>query len=251
MPQVFISHASADRSFVEHQLVPVLRLHGVTPWYSTQDVPSASRWESAIRQGLQSSEWFLVVLTPSAVASEWVHVELQWAFENRPNRVVPVLAEKCSPADLSLRLPALQYVDFTTDVEKAREQLLSIWGRSVRDALALEVRLIIRPLDPPDSTEGSGEARTIFIREEARIGRADDADIHLSSPHVSRIHAFLKVREHQGRKSLWLYDLASAGGLRVNDLRMDGPGMLTRGDKITVGDIAIEIREINPIGLAS
>ena len=97
MPQVFISHSSADRPFVEVELLPLLQLHGITPWYAAQDIDSASVWEAAIREGLHASEWFLIVVTPAAITSPWVQAELHWAFANRGGRIIPVLAKDCKP----------------------------------------------------------------------------------------------------------------------------------------------------------
>ena len=66
MPQVFISHSSKDRGFVEQELVPLLEHHSVKTWYSRSAIRTAAVWEDEIRFGLTASDWFLVVLSPRA-----------------------------------------------------------------------------------------------------------------------------------------------------------------------------------------
>ena len=61
---VFVSHSSRDRGFVEREIIPLLQRHGVGTWYSKDDIETASEWERTIRQGLETCDWFLVVLSP-------------------------------------------------------------------------------------------------------------------------------------------------------------------------------------------
>lgn len=129
MPKrIFISHSSKDKAFVEQQLVPLLNRHSINTWYSRDDIQSASDWQSSILDSLQECDWFLVVMSPSAMASEWVKAEVLWAFENRSGCIVPVLLEECQLLNFHLQMPRLQYVDFTAEVQTARQELLRIWG---------------------------------------------------------------------------------------------------------------------------
>jgi hypothetical protein len=38
---------------------------------------------SSDKGGLESSDWFLVVISPNSVKAEWVDIETKWAFDHR------------------------------------------------------------------------------------------------------------------------------------------------------------------------
>lgn len=123
--QVFISHSSKDREFVEREIISVLEGHGIKTWYSKVNIQSAAEWERTLRDGLANSHWFLVVVSPNAIASEWVKDEIHWAIDERPNRIVPVIIEPCDPRELHIRLARIQHVDMTQPTQGSRESLLS------------------------------------------------------------------------------------------------------------------------------
>lgn len=125
MLQVFVSHSTHDRGFVEKQIVPVLEENGYRPWYAPQATLTGEQWEDSIRSGLESCELFLVVLSPASVKSEWVRAEVHWAINNRKEKVLPVLMQSCRPEDLHLQLPLLQHLDFSSDNSLARNRLIA------------------------------------------------------------------------------------------------------------------------------
>jgi hypothetical protein len=124
---VFVSHASADRELVREQIVELLHSHGIETWFASHDIPSGAVWEKTIRAALRDCDWFLVALTPAAITSDWVHAEVDWAVENRKDRLVPVILQECNPSDLHLKLNRFQHVDFRNDPADARLRLLSKW----------------------------------------------------------------------------------------------------------------------------
>src|SRR5205085_3177225 len=128
MPKVFISHSAKDRAFVEREIIALLNQHGIETWYSRDNIQTTARWEKEVLEGLKACDWFLVVMTPDAVASEWVSTEVHWAFNHRKGRVVPVLRSDCNPEELHLMLLPIQYIDFRSDLEPAQKKLLALWG---------------------------------------------------------------------------------------------------------------------------
>jgi len=132
MSTVFISHASADRQAVEKNIVTLLTAHGIRVWYCKENIGTGTQWERAIREGLESCDWFLVVISPRAIDSEWVRCEVDWGIENRRGRIVPVLLEPCDPSRLHLKLRMIQHIDFADASSAAKERLLAVWGASYR-----------------------------------------------------------------------------------------------------------------------
>ena len=69
--ELFLSHSGADTKFVK-RLARALAAHGVTCFVSEQHIQAAQDWHDRIGDALQRCDWFLAVLSPEAVRSEWV-----------------------------------------------------------------------------------------------------------------------------------------------------------------------------------
>lgn len=82
--------------------------------------------------------------------------------------------------------------------------------------------------------EGEGD---FAIRGEVSVGRAEGADISLHNEHVSRFHARLVERHHH----VWVQDLNSANGTRVNDTPIVGGVRLFHGDYVSFDKIRFQL----------
>jgi DNA-binding winged helix-turn-helix (wHTH) protein len=71
------------------------------------------------------------------------------------------------------------------------------------------------------------------------IGRDYDALVRIDSPKVSRRHARLTV---EGER-VWLEDLGSRNGTRLNDQKIGGKARLADGDRIGFGSLLLVFRE--------
>jgi thioredoxin len=128
MPRVFVSHSTQDRALVESEIIPLLKRHGVETWYSRDSIVPADQWERSILQGLKACDCFLLVMSPRSASSPWVKREVDWVFNKGGRTIVPVLLKDCDPDDFHIGLAGLQHVDFSTDREAGRRQLLQVWG---------------------------------------------------------------------------------------------------------------------------
>ncbi|MGH9737796.1 MAG: toll/interleukin-1 receptor domain-containing protein [Candidatus Acidiferrales bacterium] len=126
--EVFLSHSTNDRDFVL-RLVRVFKEHGVRYWYSATHISGARQWHDEIGRALNRCDWFLIVLTPNAVRSQWVKRELLFALSRaRYNeRIIPVLRKPCEYTRLSWTLPEFQFIDFSESFDAGCRQLLRIW----------------------------------------------------------------------------------------------------------------------------
>jgi hypothetical protein len=122
---VFISHSTQDRPWVEKHIVQPLKKNGVNTWYAESAIRSASQWEREILKGMEACDWFMIIVSPRAAASEWVKDELNWAIYHRAKRIVPVICESANLWDFHIRLPRIQHVDFTTNAQAAEAQLVA------------------------------------------------------------------------------------------------------------------------------
>jgi hypothetical protein len=128
--EVFLSHSSRDQRFTL-RLAEVLRGHGVPVWYSGTEILGAQQWHDQIGAALRRCDWFVVILSPSSVKSEWVRRELLFALNDRryKERITPLLHRPCNPETLSWTLSGFQRVDFTTDFDDGCRDLLRAWGK--------------------------------------------------------------------------------------------------------------------------
>lgn len=126
--EVFLSHSSKDRDFVV-RLARVLKVHKIRYWFSASHISGAKQWHDEIGRALERCDWFLVVLTPNAVRSQWVKRELLFALnEARYNeRIIPLLLRPCQYSRLSWTLPEFQFIDFSGGFDLGCRQLLRIW----------------------------------------------------------------------------------------------------------------------------
>lgn len=126
--RVFLSHSSKDRGVVV-RLAKILKRHKIEYWYSATHIVAAKQWHDEIGRALARCNWFLVVLTPDAVRSQWVKRELLFALnQGRYNqKIIPLLRKRCKYSSLSWTLPEFQMVDFTGSFETGCRELLRIW----------------------------------------------------------------------------------------------------------------------------
>ncbi len=127
--EVFLSHCSADRSFVD-KLAETLRCHGVPVWYSVTNIVGAQQWHDEIGAALRRCDWFLALMSEKAVNSFWMKRELCYALQQRRyvDRITPVLLQPCDYEQLSWTLSALQIVSFAKGFDDGCRELLRVWG---------------------------------------------------------------------------------------------------------------------------
>lgn len=127
--EVFLSHSSVDRTFVE-RLADVLRAHGVPFWYSDANIVGARMWHDAIGAALRRCDWFVLVLSPDAVNSMWVKRELLYSLQQDrfEGRIAPLMHRDSAYDELSWTLEQIQIIDFTQDFDAGFRELLRMWG---------------------------------------------------------------------------------------------------------------------------
>lgn len=98
MSNIFISYSSRDRDFVR-QLVKDLKLFGHNPWFDQENIRVGDSIPGAIQAGLASAEFVVVVLSKSALESNWVKEEWEAKYWDQVNAkrtiVLPVVLDNC------------------------------------------------------------------------------------------------------------------------------------------------------------
>jgi hypothetical protein len=125
----FLSHAHRDKSFAD-RLADTLAAHGIEAWYSVRKIVGAEQWHDEVGDALERCDWFLLVLSTSAVNSIWVKRELVHALDEPRlvGRITPLLLRPCNWKKLSWTLKQIHRVDFRQDYALGCQALLRSWG---------------------------------------------------------------------------------------------------------------------------
>lgn len=97
-PQVFISHTSQDKEFVE-RLAKDLSRRGLNVWLDRWEIRPGQNWQEAISSALDDSDVYLLVVNPSPSTwqrSEW-STALERSWVSRDKTVIPLLLHGASP----------------------------------------------------------------------------------------------------------------------------------------------------------
>ena len=131
IPQLFVSHTTADAGFIKTELMNLLPPLGILPAYLNQSMRLVGKaYKKTVLQVMYSTQWFSVLLSPGSVESQWVRFEVDWAFKNRPHEtVIPILMEACDYNELHPKLCGLELVDYTLGREIAQIVLLRKLGK--------------------------------------------------------------------------------------------------------------------------
>jgi hypothetical protein len=118
--QIFVSYSRADTDFVNN-LINDLIDQGLNVWLDQRNIGAGQRWDNTIQEALQSSDVFVIILSPSSVASENVLDELSYALSAN-KRIIPVLYRDCQ---IPYRIARVQFVDLRTDYQRGFRHLVS------------------------------------------------------------------------------------------------------------------------------
>lgn len=131
--EIFLSHSSQDHDFAS-RIGQVLEDHGLPYWYSKRDILGAQQWHDEIGAALARCDWFLLILSPAAIASRWVKHELLYALreEAYDGHIIVIDYQPADSKQLSWTLRSFQWVDFRQDFAHGCRELLRIWGRGHR-----------------------------------------------------------------------------------------------------------------------
>jgi len=110
MAQIFISYSRKDIGFIR-KLAGDLEKAGYSVWWDLTDLRGGDDWPREIPKAIAASQFFIVVLSPNSIVSDWVEKEYTQALSLR-KKIIPVMLER---SDIPFSLNTINYVDFTSD----------------------------------------------------------------------------------------------------------------------------------------
>jgi formylglycine-generating enzyme required for sulfatase activity len=131
-PKIFVSYSRKDREITQ-RLVDDLHRAGAEVWVDVDGIHSGN-FMQAIDKALAACDWMVLVLSPSALASDYVPEETYTALhrvkQGYMKGVVPVLVSMCQPGTIPPQWDVLQRYDATQDYNSALAGLVRAIGLS-------------------------------------------------------------------------------------------------------------------------
>ncbi|OAI27008.1 MULTISPECIES: toll/interleukin-1 receptor domain-containing protein [Methylomonas] len=114
---VFLSHNHRDKSFVR-KLARDLESHSIRFWLDEAEMKVGDSLIQKIREGIDSVDFFAVILSTNSIDAPWVVNELDVAMNyqigGKPIKVLPIMLEECDPPGF---LVGKLYADFKNETE--------------------------------------------------------------------------------------------------------------------------------------
>ena len=137
MPNIFLSHTSIDKPFVE-KLARDLKRLGINVWFDKWEIAVGESITWKIEEGIQANEFLGVILSPEALLSEWVKSEISaaWVKQIKLKKIglLPILYRNC---EIPLFLADRKYADFRKNYNDGLEALAGIFG--IKDTAVLSI----------------------------------------------------------------------------------------------------------------
>jgi tetratricopeptide (TPR) repeat protein len=162
--RIFVSHSSKDSDFGVRLTEDLRRVLGneTAVWYDARGgLHGGDLWWRKIVDELTARNVFIVVLSPDALASQWVNAEIDLAWRQRLSKVdkliIPILYRQCEVrADLDL----LQIIKFLPpkSYETAFDELLIALGLPTDEKTSSSA-------DPAATSNVAADHESTFVRQ--------------------------------------------------------------------------------------
>jgi class 3 adenylate cyclase len=117
--RIFICHAHPDLARIKELVVPLLTRNGYEIFLAENSIAIGEDWDKAIEKAIRASDYFMVMISKTAMKSSPVSDEVHFAFSLEKTKgrtwIMPVVLEQAGdPAEIHWQLPRRQYKDLTS-----------------------------------------------------------------------------------------------------------------------------------------
>lgn len=253
MSHLFISYSKEDRAFVS-RLADCLIKAGYDIWFDDR-IDYGERWSEALFRSVETCATFIVVMTPTAYASDAVLRECHYAQGCR-RLTIPLLykGEVFPLYTPELAIPVDDNDPCPFEFQEHLTQVLSPLPRQGENiapptAKIATHRLNVAPTPSflPDTThivtvlQGPTPDEAFELTENhITLGRSLENGITINDGEISRFHCrFVRVNE-----GFLLEDLGSTNGTFINGKYVADASLLYHGDIIALGKTVTLVYEI-------
>lgn len=133
--KVFFSHASEDKSLVEQVFLRVVkRFPNIKGWLDKYEILGGDDLIETVYSGIQTSDKFLIFLSPNSIDKPWVRTELRKALSDEISGIKPEFIIPIKVGHISQFPPFLEsrfYIDIESKIEE--EWLQDIYSAITRE----------------------------------------------------------------------------------------------------------------------
>ena len=110
----FVSFSHDDQSFVEEYVLKELDRQGIKVWFAPRSIDAGEQWPKAITDGLEKSDFVIVIVSENSAKSKWVPREINVAMTipYLADRIIPVRIDQCRPEKVHRYLASLERVEY-------------------------------------------------------------------------------------------------------------------------------------------
>ena len=87
--EIFISYSVSHNSSEAMLIWSELHRRGYTPFIDIRNISAGDEWHGLLKNKIQSSDIFIVLLGPETLSSSYVRKEIQWAHESK-TKIIPI-----------------------------------------------------------------------------------------------------------------------------------------------------------------
>jgi len=125
-PRVFVSYAHEDTQMAM-KIAQYLREQKIRVWLNEEEIQPGDSLKKKIEEGLNTSDYFLALLSESSTQSEWVRKEWKAAIDHGRQgkwpKVIPVLIGDTEPPAF---MADIKYADARKDYTKAINDIVNV-----------------------------------------------------------------------------------------------------------------------------
>lgn len=117
---VFISYSKKDKDFV-FKLKDDLNKNGVYTWIDVEQINPGTMWQDEIKNGINKSNVFIIVLSENYFSSSWTSIELALAQDKK---IIPIRIDNALYTKIPSAIRDRQWIDFNENYDNAFNLLL-------------------------------------------------------------------------------------------------------------------------------
>lgn len=134
MYDVFLSHASKDKLTYVEELKKTLDILGVEVFYDKDTIEWGDTWKEMIYEGLEKSEFAIMVISENFFDREWTELELKELLERQNEEgqklILPIL-HNITPEQLKAKYPIVADIQAIESKDNSYEQIALLFARQL------------------------------------------------------------------------------------------------------------------------
>lgn len=134
MYDVFLSHASKDKLTYVEELKKTLDILGVEVFYDKDTIEWGDTWKEMIYEGLEKSEFAIMVISENFFDREWTELELKELLERQNEEgqklILPIL-HNITPEQLKAKYPIVADIQAIESKDNSYEKIALLFARQL------------------------------------------------------------------------------------------------------------------------